>query len=202
MTYNKTFIAALAIFGLFAGTASASTLTQNLSVGSTGSEVIELQTFLASDSSIYPEGLITGTFGSLTRAAVVRYQAANGISQTGTVGPITRASINSNNGLGNGNSSFDSNAPLMGSTNVSKSNNSATLSWTTNEPAKSRVMFGTGWPFLYASASSVGTNSYNLGSSITLTGLQPNTAYYYVRESVDGSGNIMWTTHKTLVTNQ
>ena len=59
-------------------------------------EVKCLQTFLKNQGvSIYPEGLITGNFGSLTKTAVIRFQAKYGISQTGYVGPITRAKINS-----------------------------------------------------------------------------------------------------------
>jgi N-acetylmuramoyl-L-alanine amidase len=36
----------------------------------------------------------TGYFGPLTRRAVMAYQKEYRISQTGTVGPITRASLN------------------------------------------------------------------------------------------------------------
>ncbi|HBT81335.1 TPA: hypothetical protein DEB04_01250 [Candidatus Giovannonibacteria bacterium] len=56
-------------------------------------EVTKLQTLLASDKSVYPEGLITGYFGNLTREAVRRFQAKYGISQVGRVGPLTRAKL-------------------------------------------------------------------------------------------------------------
>ena len=39
-----------------------------LGVGSTGSNVTNLQTFLASDRNIYPEGRVTGYYGTLTRS--------------------------------------------------------------------------------------------------------------------------------------
>ncbi|MEK7109154.1 MAG: peptidoglycan-binding protein, partial [Patescibacteria group bacterium] len=52
-----------------------------------------LQTLLASDSDIYPEGLITGYFGALTSSAVRRFQARHGIEQLGIVGPKTREKL-------------------------------------------------------------------------------------------------------------
>ena len=36
---------------------------------------------------------MTGFFGSLTKAAVMKFQKAHGIAETGTVGPITRAAM-------------------------------------------------------------------------------------------------------------
>jgi len=72
-------------------------LTFNLRLGSTDAatngEVSKLQQFLAKDSAIYPEGLITGYFGSLTKAAVKRWQTKNGIQSVGAVGPVTRGAI-------------------------------------------------------------------------------------------------------------
>jgi len=69
--------------------------TKTLQKGVTNDEVKALQTALKSDSSIYPEGLVTGYFGTLTEAAVKKFQAKYGIDQTGIVGPNTRAKLNS-----------------------------------------------------------------------------------------------------------
>jgi len=58
-------------------------------------EVSCLQQFLKfKGSDIYPEGLVTGNFLSLTFTAVQRYQAKKGITQTGYFGPLTRAATN------------------------------------------------------------------------------------------------------------
>jgi peptidoglycan hydrolase-like protein with peptidoglycan-binding domain len=58
-------------------------------------EVRCLQEFLKSRGpEIYPEGLVTGNFLSLTLAAVKRYQASKGLIQTGYFGPLTRAAAN------------------------------------------------------------------------------------------------------------
>lgn len=78
--------------GAFADT-SCTTLTKDLSFGSGGADVTKLQTFLKS------EGFLTAPlvphFGNATLAAVKKFQKANGISQTGTAGPKTRALIKS-----------------------------------------------------------------------------------------------------------
>jgi len=68
--------------------------TKNLSKGMKDAEVTTLQQVLKTDSSVYPEGLVTGYFGSLTESAVKKFQAKYGIDQVGTVGPVTRAKLN------------------------------------------------------------------------------------------------------------
>ncbi len=75
---------------------------QGLAVGAKGGDVTALQNFLkAQGSEIYPEGLVTGYFGSLTRDAIGRFQLKQGIVTSasdpgyGTFGPKTRAKVNS-----------------------------------------------------------------------------------------------------------
>jgi len=68
----------------------------DLYYGMTSSEVKCLQQFLTNlGSNIYPEKLVTGYYGPLTKAAVKRYQALQGIITTGYFGPLTRTAINS-----------------------------------------------------------------------------------------------------------
>jgi len=80
-------------------------LNQNLYYGMTNNNQVEcLQKFLKSqEASIYPEGLVTGNFLSLTKSAVVRFQekytaeilAPIGLEKgTGFVGTMTRTKIN------------------------------------------------------------------------------------------------------------
>jgi peptidoglycan hydrolase-like protein with peptidoglycan-binding domain len=81
-------------------TGTESLFTENLSFGMSGSEVTKLQEFLAEDSSIYPQGKVTGYFGALTTQAVQRFQTKYGIASYGapgygTAGPKTRAKLNS-----------------------------------------------------------------------------------------------------------
>lgn len=196
--FAVSFIALL--FAVLPYYAEAALINQQLDLGDSNSDVTALQTFLASDSTLYPEGLVTGYFGSLTESAVKRYQARHGLAQVGRVGPQTLASINGTTGGGGTVSTGDIDAPRIFPENVSTTQNSATISWSTSESARSRVMYGTTWPFLYSTAPSVSTNSYGSSANITLTGLQPNSRYYYVLESIDGSGNVMWTVGKPLNT--
>lgn len=74
---------------------------RSLKIGSSGDDVTRLQQFLARDSSVYPEGTVSGYYGSLTEAAVRRWQVkynivSSGSAETtgyGVVGPRTAAAI-------------------------------------------------------------------------------------------------------------
>jgi ABC-type transport system substrate-binding protein len=74
-----------------------------LKVGSTGTEVEELQKCLAKYSDIYPDGTVSGYFGEKTKAAVIAFQEKyyseilapyNYTSGTGSTGPATRTKLN------------------------------------------------------------------------------------------------------------
>ena len=74
-----------------------------LNVGSQGVEVQELQKCLAKDPEVYPEGEITGSFGNLTKQAVIKFQEKysadvlepSGLkSGTGKVGAATIKKLN------------------------------------------------------------------------------------------------------------
>lgn len=58
-----------------------------------GDEVRQLQTLLRQDKTLYPNGIVNGTFGPATTRAVKNFQKKYGIAQTGTVGPATRAKL-------------------------------------------------------------------------------------------------------------
>jgi len=60
--------------------------------GNTNTDVTQLQKRLTA-FGVY-KGPITGYFGSLTLAAVKKYQKMNGLAQLGNVGPGTRAALN------------------------------------------------------------------------------------------------------------
>ena len=72
-----------------------------LYIGDTGDDVTRLQQFLARDPSIYPEAIISGYYGTLTEAAVQRWQARFNIVSSGTpattgfgqAGPRTAAAM-------------------------------------------------------------------------------------------------------------
>lgn len=64
-----------------------------LTVGSTGADVTALQERLTAEG-VY-SGPVTGYYGSLTEAAVEKYQGLHNLEQLGNVGPGTRADLNS-----------------------------------------------------------------------------------------------------------
>lgn len=86
-------LATLLVFGL-AFTAHAATLTSDLRLGMKGDAQVKAMQDLLTQKGFLASGNSTGNFGPLTFAAVKAYQAANGISVTGYVGPLTRASMN------------------------------------------------------------------------------------------------------------
>ena len=185
--------------------AVAAMLSGEMSLGASGGEVSNLQTFLAADSTIYPVGLVSGYFGPSTRSAVMRFQTKNGLASVGRVGPQTLALINQQMGTGlgsGGGASFgggagDVSAPALGVEAITtslpnaSSINSATFMWMTNEPAYATVLYGNTWPFLLDSAPRVsGSNGLSTSQVVTVNGLQSRTQYYYVLQSRDANGNM------------
>ena len=79
---------------------TSTTFTSDMTVGSTGAQVTALQQMLVANGHlVMPAGVSMGYFGSLTQAAVAKWQAANGVSPAaGYFGPISRAKANSMGG--------------------------------------------------------------------------------------------------------
>jgi peptidoglycan hydrolase-like protein with peptidoglycan-binding domain len=64
---------------------------RDLSVGSSGEDVTDLQAILSEQGFLnVPVGVPLGYFGSLTNTAVARFQTFVGAPSTGYFGPITR----------------------------------------------------------------------------------------------------------------
>ena len=74
------------------------TFSNDLSVGARGSDVSALQSWLINNGFDIPAislgGVARGYFGAQTKLAVMKYQLANGIPNTGYVGRLTRAKLN------------------------------------------------------------------------------------------------------------
>jgi spore germination protein YaaH len=87
------FIVAVIPATALAQTSGCVTFSGDLVYGATGSEVTTLQTFLKSQG--YFSAAPVARFGPATLTAVRAFQRAQGISATGTVGPLTRAAIRS-----------------------------------------------------------------------------------------------------------
>ena len=83
---------------IYSTRSTSAVFTRPLSVGSTNDDVMRLQTLLATDSTVYPEGLTTGYFGPMTKRAVQRFQEKYGVTTSagagyGVFGPATRAKM-------------------------------------------------------------------------------------------------------------
>lgn len=196
-----TVLAVLVSLGLGSQVYAYTTITSQLDQGERNADVTSLQTLFADNASIYPEALITGYFGSLTKAAVLRFQALYGIDQVGRVGPITRDKINSIITTG-GWTTADISGPAFYNVTRSQTNTSATFTFITNENTNARVVYNTS-PLMFnegdinsngfGAIGGLSTNSYNsmaTSHTVTLTNLQPNTTYYYTVIATDATGNV------------
>lgn len=76
-------------------TGAAAQFTRSLGIGASGSDVIELQTFLEQRGLLQlPPGVVNGYFGALTASGLGMYQTSVGLSAVGVLGPLTRVKIN------------------------------------------------------------------------------------------------------------
>ena len=68
--------------------------TADQKMGSSGPSATELQAFLGEQGYFnLPSGANLGYFGSVTKAALIKYQAAMGLPATGYFGPMTKNTI-------------------------------------------------------------------------------------------------------------
>ena len=203
------------MFGI-AYVASAATLTSTIGPGSRGTNVTNLQSYLASNPSFYPEGFVTGYYGVLTTSAVQRFQAYYGIVSSGTVagtgygnvGPITLAKLNSLMG-----STGDVSAPTISNVSVQLGSTQVVLNWNTNSNAQGRVFYDTSPlqmeepqtdftpPIMRSGQASQSETSFTTAHNLTISGLSPNTTYYYIVRATDQAGNVSITWPTTFKTN-
>ena len=69
-------------------------LKNNLTYTDTGNDVSFLQKMLSQDSSLYPEGIISGYYGEKTTSAIKKFQEEQGLPITGSVDVDTRVLLN------------------------------------------------------------------------------------------------------------
>ncbi len=191
------------ILGTTVPSQGAGQITAQLDLGDRSQNVTNLQMYLANSTSFYPTGLITGYFGALTRAAVMRFQANYGLASVGRVGPMTRDKLNE---LIGGGVPMGANliAPAISMQFLPVlTNTTATFTWTTNnEVAFGRVYYSTS-P-LKMNEGDISSNGFAITSgqsgpydttaryqqSSVLSSLLPNTVYYYTIVATDLSGNV------------
>src|SRR3989344_765350 len=124
--------------------------TRNLTIGSRGTDVTELQELLRGQGLLNAEP--TGYFGTLTKEAVRDFQRARGISDTGYVGTLTRGALTN---LNLANSSDDTFLPPSGDPRVPTTNpsNPVTTQQTVSVDIKANSSDG---PIIVASGTPLG----------------------------------------------
>ncbi len=203
---KKTFVFAVSLLTAVPFFAQAATFNRQLDLGARGADVSTLQTYLGTDATIYPQGLVTGYFGNLTASAVSNFQSRNGLPTVGRVGPATLLLLNNKvtGGISN-----DIDASIISSININTSYNTAIVSWNTNESAKGVVYYSTSPLVTYERENSVDVSGYTAMTdtamrttqNIQLQSLQSNTTYYYMIYSTDQAGNVSVTSPSTFRTN-
>ena len=201
--------AVLLLTATFGASQAHAAITSQLDLGAKGTQVTELQQFLASNPTIYPAGIVSGYFGSLTQAAVRQFQAAYDLPQVGRVGPMTGARINAvvNSGLG-----MDVFAPVISGVAIQTSTYSTTVSWSTDSQASGKVFYSTqplqtqeasaSFTAPAVSGSVVQSSLSGYAQSLMISNLLSNTTYYYLVEAIDNSGNVSVTLPNSFHTNQ
>lgn len=194
-------VAVLVSLGFVSHAFAFTQITSQLDLGQRGTNVSSLQEFMAANPSVYPEGLVTGYFGGLTKTAVIRFQAQNNLDQVGRVGPVTVAKINSMIASG-GWVMADVSGPAFYNVSMSKNSTSSTFVFNTSEMTSARVVYNTS-PLMFNegditsygfgplggySSNSISTS--NMSHSVTLNNLQPGTDYYYTIIATDAVGNV------------
>jgi len=191
----------LAVAFVFVGApavSSAASLYRQLELGMSGSDVGTLQTFLAQDPTIYPQGLVTSYFGSLTKSAVSNFQVRNGLDSVGRVGPLTMVAINAQMS-GGSTSGSDVNAPVISSVKVDAGKTTASIDWRTSESSTATIFYsdspislteGTSFTDVNVSGSRFLAHSdFQTSHNANLTDLDSDTKYYYVVYVKDAAGN-------------
>lgn len=193
-----------------AATLSPATLSRQLEFGMSGSDVTALQTFLASDITLYPQGLVTGYFGPLTKAAVIRFQAQKGLPQVGRVGPQTLAAIGN---LADNTRKVGSDriAPTISDIEILTTDSSASITWETSQGSSAIVYYDTS-PLRLTEADA--TNGVNISGTtalestqlktshkVSISNLQSDTTYNYLIYVQDPYGNVALTWPATWRTN-
>ena len=206
-------LSVLVAFVAFGPSALAFThLTSQMSVGSRGAQVTALQNFLASNPSVYPQGLVTGYFGPLTMDAVSQFQIGYALPAVGRVGPLTLQALDNLIDTGR---NIDVDAPTLFGVSSSVTGRNVTISWDNNEAVTGKVYYDRN-PINIMETSQAKMEPVVSGSvygttdgstlaavkSVYLQNLQPLSTYYYVVESMDAAGNVSITLPGLFTTGQ
>lgn len=95
----------------------------------------------------------------------------------------------------------DTTAPVIsGVAATSTTATGSSIAWSTNEPASSKLYYGTTTPLVLGTALSIFNPSLTTNHSVALSGVTASTTHYYVIESKDATGNTATSTENSFVT--
>ncbi len=124
-------------------------------------------------------------------------QGSESINWTGLADGVYYYNVSLNDIVGNSNKTLtwkitlDTSIPQIENVSSSRTHNSITLNWDTNESADSYVYYDTTYPVTNTS-DNTGSDSLTKNHSVSLTGLSASTTYYCAVVSSDSAGNANW----------
>jgi len=117
-------------------------------------------------------------------------------SPVSTSGRATGGGATGGGSRGGGAAVSDRTPPSISEINVKANRTTAEISWKTNEPSISWILYGTTTNY----GKEIKTTAYTTSHSITLTELIPGTTYHFQIKSKDSAGNIGTSEDKTFTT--
>lgn len=157
-----------------------SLLIDSLTKGTRSDEVKTLQTLLAKDSQIYPEGYVTGYYGALTSAAVGRFKNTH---------PTPSISVES---IG---------VPRISEMSATSTATSMTIVWKTDVPTSAKIWWGSPGPLDAERMTPVSTSALSEDHSAKFTGgIFASTTYAFIISVSDKNGSTSTTTEQIYVT--
>lgn len=145
-------------------------------------------------------GVNTGVFTNSIVLSSSSPTSENGTLEASNGDTITATYTDVDDGIGNtvvktANATADFIGPVISNVSVSNiTDNTATITWNTDEPANSEVVYGTSIP----PSLSKKDKTYTTSHSITITELTGATRYYFKVKSTDQAGNITTDDNGTL----
>jgi len=131
------------------------------------------------------QGMLPATFAGRPLSGLTRDGSLASYSIQ-TIKGVPYAFFSASAGTYQASYAVDATPPTISAVSAAPSTNSAVISWTTNELASSRVDYGTSPSSLTSTASTPGVAGAH---SVTITGLNQATTYYFRVTSVDVSSN-------------
>lgn len=151
------------------------------------------------DALTYNCSPLTVDHGTVSPYPACTINCASGYALNGNACEATGAVINPPGGGGGGGGAAqtgDRTAPSISSISIVKNDTTATITWTTTEASWTWLLWGT--TISYGQENK--TEAYVTSHSVALTGLTPNTTYYFQIKTKDAAGNTLYGNGHTFTT--